>query len=431
MSTKSNSQARKPPISNAAAGKRSNTPAGTRATSLSAFYTPSSPAIPTDPNVLTVSTTPVESPTTPVRKAMSTKDAIKELSSRGLIEGSTHPSFEKLIEILLNFTGKETAGEPEFEMIWEVPVAVGTLLKDALGKIVSEATADATFYRFASIRDKAREEARKEVLEELEEEKKKLEERREIVSATEDGLTQEKLELAGERGRLVEEKRKQEIERATMDGVLDGMKGAVQRLEEERGKWTELRKGGSFAAAIDPLAPAMTNTDQAQPSRWGAEPEGEASWDSAATGAQGRPRGGGGSYAAAVERGAVWPPPGETPHGNSLTERQIQDGADRLRRGEERRERQLMIDPEVVSGQRALQNATEQDLLEQARKAVERIQEAGVLRGKPETVKFTSVTRQANGGLLYELSLVEARKWLVRPDVCNRFTDGFGCAVQI
>ncbi|QRV81841.1 RNA-directed DNA polymerase from mobile element jockey [Ceratobasidium sp. AG-Ba] len=412
-------------------GKGSNTPAGNRAASLSAISTPASPVVPSPPNTLTVSTAPVEPPTTPARRAMLTKDAIKELSSRGLIEGHTHPSFDKLVEILLNFTGKETAGESDFEEVWEVPVAVGTLLKEALGRIVSEATADATFHRFTSIGNKAREDARTQVLKELEEEKRKLDERLEIVSATEDGLTQEKLELAGERGRLVEEKRKQELERASLDGVLDRMNGAGRRMEEERRKWTELRKEGSLAHAKDPLAPAMTNTDQTQPKEWGAEPEGEASWDSLATGAQGGPRNGGGSYAEALSRGAVWPPPGQIPLGSSLSEKQIQEGVERLRRGEERRDRQLMIDPEVVAGQRALQNITERDLLEQARKAVENIREADLLRGKPETVQFNSVTKQANGGLLYEINSVEARRWLVRPDVCNRFTDGFGCAVQI
>ncbi|QRV77058.1 Reverse transcriptase from transposon X-element protein [Ceratobasidium sp. AG-Ba] len=344
---------------------------------------------------------------------------------------ATHPAFEKLIEILLNFTGKETAGEPDFEEIWEVPVAVGTLLKDALGKIVSDATADATFHRFLSIRDRAKEEAKKEVLEELEVEKRKLEEMREIVSATEDGLTQEKLELAGEKGRLVEEKRMQELKRARLDAVLDGTNGAVRRLEEERGKWAKLREEGPITPAKPPLAPMTTYTNQDKPARWGAEPEGEAGWDSAETGIQERPQGGGGSYAAAVVRRAVWPPPGETPLGSSLSERQIQEGAERLRRGEERRDRQLMIDPEAVAGQRCLQNCTEHVLLEQARKAVENIRETDLLKGKPETVQFTSVTRHANGGLLYKLNSPDARSWLVRPDVCNRFTDSFGCAVQI
>ncbi|QRV82279.1 Reverse transcriptase from transposon X-element protein [Ceratobasidium sp. AG-Ba] len=412
MLTKNSGVARKPPLLNATAARRANTPAGTRAASLSATSTPSSPATPSAPNVLTTSTAPVKPPTTPVRREMLTKDAIKELSSRGLIEGSSHPRFEKLVEILVNFTGKETSGEPDFENVWEVPVAVGTLIKDALGKIVSEATTDATFHRFSSIRDKAREEARAQVLKEMDEEKRKLEEMREIASATEDGLTQEKLELAGERGRLVEEKRKQELERASLDGVLDKMNGAMRRLEEERGK------------------PFGTNNDErGTNSTYGMG--GGASWDSVETEVQGRPTSGGGSYAAALSRGAVWPPPGQTPLGSSLWEKQIQEGAERLRRGEEKRERQLMIDPEVVSGQRGLHNMTEQDLLEQARKAAEKIDGVQLLQGKPEQLRFVSVAKQANGGLLYELNSVEARRWLVRPDVCNRFTDGFGCAVQI
>ncbi|QRV80506.1 Reverse transcriptase from transposon X-element protein [Ceratobasidium sp. AG-Ba] len=242
---------------------------------------------------------------------------------------------------------------------------------------------------------------------------------------------QEKLELAGERGRLVEEKRKQEIERASLDDVLDGMKGTLRRLEQERGKWTELRSEGAFARSKEPPAPMMTNTDQTLSSGWGAQPEGEVGWDTVETGGQGGTGGRDGSYAAAAARGAVWPPPGEPFFGSSLSEKQIQEGAERLKRGEEKREKQLMIDPEVVSGQRGLQNITEQDLLGQAAKAVERIVEAELLKGKPEQVRFVSVARQANGGLLYELNSVEARRWLVRPDVCNRFTDGFGCAVQI
>ncbi|QRV91983.1 Reverse transcriptase from transposon X-element protein [Ceratobasidium sp. AG-Ba] len=90
-----------------------------------------------------------------------------------------------------------------------------------------------------------------------------------------------------------------------------------------------------------------------------------------------------------------------------------------------------MIDPEVVTGQRGLQNMTEHDLIEQARKAVEKILDANLLEGKPEKVQFVSITRQTNGGLLYELNTADARRWLVRPDVCNRFTDGFGCSVQV
>ncbi|QRV80505.1 hypothetical protein RhiJN_08520 [Ceratobasidium sp. AG-Ba] len=181
MSTRSSSLAQKAAIPNAASVNRAKTPAGNRSASRSGTSAPASPANPIAPNPLTTSVAPVEPPTTTVQRKMLTKDAIKELSSRGLIEGSSHPSFGDLVEILLNFTGKETAGEPDFEMVWEVLVAVGTLLKDALGKIVSEATADATFHRFTSIKENAREEARNEILRELEEERKQIEERREIV----------------------------------------------------------------------------------------------------------------------------------------------------------------------------------------------------------------------------------------------------------
>ncbi|QRV91980.1 Reverse transcriptase from transposon X-element protein [Ceratobasidium sp. AG-Ba] len=342
MSSRKRGLPLKLPQSSAALGKRPNTPAGTRATSLTVTTAPSSPVVSSSPAQPTPSAVPVEPPTTSVRGPMSTKTAIKELSSRGLIQDSSHPAFEKLIEILLNFTGKETTGEPEFEAVWEVPVAVGTLLKDALGKIVSEATADATFHRYTSVRNEAKENAKKEILEEMEEEKKKIEEKREIVSALEDELAQGKLELAGERGRLVEEMRKHELERASLDSVAEGMKGTLRRLEEERGKWAKLREERSLAPAKDNFASTATTTNPDTPLTWGAQPEGDGGWGSELYGGRGdtgNESGQGRSYAAAVARGGVWPPPEDATPGSSLTEKQIQEGAERLRRGEERRER--------------------------------------------------------------------------------------------
>ncbi|KAF8596971.1 hypothetical protein BDV93DRAFT_403042, partial [Ceratobasidium sp. AG-I] len=34
------------------------------------------------------------------------------------------------------------------------------------------------------------------------------------------------------------------------------------------------------------------------------------------------------------------------------------------------------------------------------------------------------------GGVLYELKTKEARDWLVRPDVCKKFTESFGCTLR-
>lgn len=107
------------------------------------------------------------------------------------------------------------------------------------------------------------------------------------------------------------------------------------------------------------------------------------------------------------------------------------EGVDRLKRTEEKRARQLMLDAGSVNGKEGLQGPKPEELMEKAFKAVNKVVNPGLLEGRPEMVEFTGATLQWQGGVLFERKTKEAREWLVCPDVCEKFIDRFGWGAQL
>lgn len=201
------------------------------------------------------------------------------------------------------------------------------------------------------------------------------------------------------------------------------MKGLVERMEKDKSVGGAEVRGG-------PEGVVSTGNED----RWGREPERGSAQGSTRGG---RPTGGfagtRGSYAEATSRGE----PERGSHGDyhfggglGLTDQQIKEGEDQLKRDEERRAKQIMLHAETVNGQKGLAGLTSQQLIEKAFLAMNEITGEGIMAGRPEKIEFVNAVVQRKGGVLFELGTKEERDWLVRPDVCEKFTEGFGCPVR-
>ncbi|KAG9097828.1 hypothetical protein FRC06_007133 [Ceratobasidium sp. 370] len=187
----------------------------------------------------------------------------------------------------------------------------------------------------------------------VETEREKLEIKEEMLKVSEERLTEERASLTRER--LEAEERKKNG--ASLEATLEKMKGMLEDFEKERKALEELRKGTSEA----------TPTGQTQSDRRGPPPF-------------------------FVKETPTRRGEGDNP-GAALSERTLKENEERMKRGEEKRERQLMLDGATVAGQSGLKGQNEKELLEKARKALEVINEV-----------------ENNRGVLYELNSKEARE---------------------
>ncbi|KAG8725313.1 hypothetical protein FRC09_002675 [Ceratobasidium sp. 395] len=85
----------------------------------------------------------------------------------------------------------------------------------------------------------------------------------------------------------------------------------------------------------------------------------------------------------------------------------VERDIERVQRGEEKRERQLLLDMQVVTGEKGLSGLADQELFELAKKAMERMSGTDMLEGKPKTVEFKKAVQQSNRGVLYKLNSKE------------------------
>lgn len=97
------------------------------------------------------------------------------------------------------------------------------------------------------------------------------------------------------------------------------------------------------------------------------------------------------------------------------------------------RGRTVVIDCAEGADRGALKALTEKVLLEKAKIAVEKMEEAGGMsgEGKPEEVKFLSARRLPNGGVSYVVGSVKEAEWLRKAEVKRAFTASFGAEIVV
>ncbi|KAG9076965.1 hypothetical protein FS749_011189 [Ceratobasidium sp. UAMH 11750] len=213
-----------------------------------------------------------------------------------------------------------------------------------------------------SMMEVAREEARKELAgrkETLDKIEDALDEREVKVCETENKAEEEREEVATSRFELEGDKKKLLEDALKVDSLISRLGEVVERSERERNEWEEMRKEAKIGAQTVPMVPATDGRLYGGP--WGGPGVGideRLGWGYEDDGFQPVKKGAVGSYAAAAARGGI---AGTDPH--ALSEQDLTRGKERIQRGEEKCVRQLLLDANVVAGEKGLKGLTERELL--------------------------------------------------------------------
>ncbi|EUC61565.1 reverse transcriptase from transposon X-element protein, putative [Rhizoctonia solani AG-3 Rhs1AP] len=358
---------------------------------------------------------PPTTTSTPTR--VTSENARSYLESEGVLNKETRVTFTLIFNTLIATTGNVDLSA---DSIKSRVSALAYLGQSSMNDCIVTLTLDHVLERLTSIQKEEREKARAEV----EEVRQRYETERVNSTALVEGANAKGDELlATITGELTSLKE-------TMLGLKGDMEKQVSvSLEKVNQVSTQLENAieNTQRPAYNHNAPRVTAGSGWNPNdEWAncqAPPFGTGPNNFQLGGRDSRPQ----SYAAAASAR-----PRNTIYTMEEHDFRREEDLNKLRSGEEKRDRQLLLDAEDVNGKKSTMDLSDIQLKEKIDSAINDILTDELSRpGQQITITCEKVVRQPKGGALLLLNSSEAKAFLTQPNICERFVESLGLSAKI
>jgi hypothetical protein len=333
--------------------------------------------------------------------------ALQTLRERGLLpEDRGQLSLQRMVEYLLSSGKDEKRTEDELRIIL---VATGRILNSDVMQMIAEATDTEIGFRLTSIQEhecKQAKEATDKTASTLANEKATLDKDRIDLETTRLQLDREKEELTAIRKNLASSAASdhdKQSESTKIDTLLNKVETLLETTAKQGQAIEELKKKEKEPV---PSWSDLTGGPIADLDRF--------------TGPREAP-----TYASIARFVSL---EGPTRRAGTRHEQRNNPDVDKAKTTEGKRDRQLALDGEETENGNAMAGLTDADAFEKAKQALGELVKESTDEGRPQSIEILGVKVQRGKGLLIEMSTKEEKNWLIRPDICDRFTSLMGLA---